>query len=103
MKKSGILIAFMAGLWMTSPLRSNAQFIVRERPVPPPVVVVRPAAPRPAYIWVDGEWRWSRRMHAYVWTEGRWKRPHKGRVWVPGHWVDVEDGSEWIPGHWARR
>ena len=102
MKRLIILTVFIGGGLLLS-VDSNAQFIVRVRPVPPPVVVVRPAAPRPEYIWIDGEWRWNRRAHAYVWIEGRWIRPHRGRVWVPGHWVDVDGGSEWIGGHWARR
>ena len=28
--------------------------VVRERPVEP--VYVRPAPPRPDYVWIDGEW-----------------------------------------------
>lgn len=40
-------------------------------PLPPPVVVVRPARPGPNYVWVEPGWR----ADAY----GR-------RVFVAGHW-----------------
>ena len=103
MKKLMIFMAFIGGLLMLNPLKSNAQFIVTARPERPAVVVERPRAPGPEFIWVDGEWRWSKREHRYIWAEGYWIRPKRGNEWVPGHWVDVRGGSEWIRGHWARR
>lgn len=81
-------------------LSTQAQRIyVKVRPAAP--VVVRTAAPRADYIWVEGEWVASGRT--YVWKPGYWVEPRKGYRWIPGHWVDRRGrGSYWIAGHWVR-
>ena len=63
-------------------------------------VVARPVAPRPNYIWVDGEWVRHGRNYAY--REGYWVAPRAGRVWIPGHWVRERRGWYWAPGYWRR-
>lgn len=88
---------------MLNPSKSSAQFIVNIRPAAPAVVVHRPPAPGPDQVWVEGEWRWSKREHRYVAVPGYWVSPRRGQEWVPGHWLEVRGGSEWIGGHWARR
>ena len=50
---------------------------------PAAVVAVRPAAPGPRYVWIEGVHRWNGR--AYAWVPGRWAMPPRGRaMWVPG-------------------
>lgn len=64
-------------------------------PPPPRVVRVRPLAPGPEYVWVDGYWYavGSR----YRWHEGYWTRPpYAGAMWVaPRH-----DGERYYTGYW---
>ena len=67
------------------------------RPVPP--VMVRPGAPGPGHVWVDGEWYLQGRQ--YVYRQGYWATPRHGRsYWVPGHWKNTRHGSRWVPGYW---
>jgi hypothetical protein len=78
---------------------SHAQSIyVKVQPVDP--VVVRPAAPSAAHVWVDGEY--VVRGGAYVWQPGYWSLPPRGRrLWVRGHWAEGPRGGYfWKPGHW---
>ena len=65
-------------------------------PPPPRVVYLRPAAPGPEFVWIDGYWYPS--GHRYLWHEGYWMRPpHDGYIWIaPRH-----DGREYFAGHWA--
>lgn len=64
-------------------------------PPPPRVVRVRPVAPGPAYVWVDGFWR---PVHGhYVWHAGYWSRP----PYVGAHWVvPHHDGRQYFAGYW---
>jgi hypothetical protein len=65
---------------------------------PPDVVIVRPVAPGPDYIWIDGDWRW--RGGRYVWQEGHWGRPRGGLAWQRGHWESAGHGWRWRRGKW---
>ena len=64
-------------------------------PPPPRVVAVRPVAPGPGYIWVEGYWYPV--GHHYKWHEGYWTRPpYPGAIWVaPRH-----DGQMYYQGYW---
>ena len=66
---------------------------------PPPQVEVRPVAPSPRHVWVNGHWRWDGGRH--VWMPGRWIAERPGHVWVDGRWVN--QGGQWVfyNGHWA--
>lgn len=65
---------------------------------PPPPVVVRPVAPGPGVIWVDGDYYWS--GGRYVYRQGYWARPRRGRSWQAGHWQAARGGWQWRRGHW---
>lgn len=99
-KLSKILMLFVAVSTFTA-LKSNAQIVVRVRPVRPrEVVVTRPPAPSPRHVWVAEEW--NNEGGRYVYHAGYWAvppRPHA--VWVQGHWSNRPRGYVWIPGHWA--
>ena len=70
--------------------------VVRERPVEP--VYIRPAPPRPEYVWIDGEWF---RSHGhYQYRQGYWTAPRPGRNWHRGHWENRSGGYVWIGGSW---
>jgi hypothetical protein len=64
-------------------------------PPPPRVVRVRPAAPGPGWLWVDGYWYAV--GHKYRWHDGYWTRPpYEGARWVaPRH-----DGEQFYAGYW---
>lgn len=70
---------------------------------PVSVEVSRPASPGNAYIWVEGDWVWSRQSRTYVRGAGHWERPNQGRVFVPGHWQSSPRGYYWVQGHWERQ
>src|SRR5262245_17822314 len=66
---------------------------------PAAIVAVRPVAPGPRYVWIDGYHRWNGR--AYVWVPGRWAMPPRGHaVWVPGRWHEDRHGWYFVEGHW---
>lgn len=62
----------------------------------------RPAAPYPDYVWVDGNWVWTRNNRNYVWREGYWTVPRRNRVYVPGTWIQTRHGYQWRRGQWRR-
>jgi len=64
-------------------------------PPPPRVVRVRPVAPGPGYLWVDGYW--YAEGHRWRWHNGYWTRPpYEGAHWVaPRH-----DGQRFFAGYW---
>ncbi len=70
---------------------------------PPAPVVVKPASPGPAHVWVKGHYAW--RAGAYVWVGGRWEGPKVGQRWVRGHYKWARRGGHrvrvWVAGHWA--
>jgi len=66
MKKLIVCAALLLSLQMgTYGCRTRA--VVTTRPATP-AVVVRPAAPRPDYVWIDGDWYWS--GGKYHWKQG---------------------------------
>jgi hypothetical protein len=81
---------------------SQAQVIVKIKPVAPKVVIVKPAAPSSRHIWIDGHWKWDKIQKQYVWVEGYWIKQKRGHAWVDGHWLDTPNGFKWVPGHWKR-
>lgn len=93
-------LLFLLAVGFSAAANAQRRVFVRVQPVQPKVVVVRPAAPRPDYVWVEGEY--VPRGAAYVYRPGRWVAPRTGRVWTPGHWVREHRGSYWVPGYWSR-
>lgn len=69
---------------------------IRIGPPPPPRVLrIRPVAPGPDYVWVDGYW-YPVGNH-YRWHEGYWTRPYyPGYHWVAPH----HDGDRYFEGYW---
>lgn len=66
--------------------------VVRERPTAP--YYMRPASPRPGYIWIDGDW--IGRGNGYVYRQGYWAPPRRARHFVPGHWQQKRQGWVWV-------
>lgn len=79
---------------------SYAQTRVYVKVQPKAVVVAKPAAPHPHYVWVDDEW--TVKNGAYVTVPGYWAAPRTGYIWVAGHWVSEPKGYYWVPGHWKK-
>ena len=74
-----------------------SKYTVTERPVAP--VYERPVAPRPEYVWVEGDWRWH--GGKYVYNNGYWTKPRGKKVYVAGEWVQHSNkGYYWKEGHW---
>jgi hypothetical protein len=96
MKKLIVVCALVVSTLTVTSCRTRA--VVTTRPEPPAAVIVRPAAPRPDYVWIDGEWDW--RGSRYVYRQGYWAPPRHGYVWISGHWARRGNGWEWQKGHW---
>ena len=70
---------------------------------PPPARVERvPPQPRPACVWIDGQWQWSGRH--WEWLAGAWVKPPEGcyyaeplTVWVPSA---GKGELFFMPGRW---
>ncbi len=58
---------------------------------PPALRVETVPAPRPGYVWVNGNWYWH--QNKYAWHEGRWVRERHGYRYVPSRWE--RDGNRW--------
>jgi YXWGXW repeat-containing protein len=92
--------ALLSMVLSASSASASTRIYVRVGP-PVPIVEVRPVAPGPRYVWVDGYHRWDGR--AYAWVPGQWVLPPRAHaVWVPGRWVHEKRGYYWIDGHWRR-
>ena len=91
-KKVLALSLFAIGLAFAA----EVNFGIRIGPPPPPrVLAVRPVAPGPDYVWVDGYW-YPVEGH-YRWHEGYWSRPAYGG----SHWVSPRhDGERFYNGYW---
>lgn len=101
MKK--LLLVAVSFLMLSSFSTTLSAQVVVVKPVKPNVVVVKPHAPSKKHIWVEGYWKWNKRLHKYEWVEGHWVRARKNKVWVPGHWAKVPGGWKYVPGHWKRK
>src|SRR5579864_2845806 len=69
---------------------------IRIGPPPPPRVVrVRPRAPGPDFVWVEGYWYPG--GNRYRWHNGYWTRPpYAGARWIAPH----HDGERFFEGYW---
>lgn len=64
-------------------------------PPAPRVLRVRPRAPGPDYVWVDGYW-YADGGH-YRWHAGYWSRPpYGGATWVAPRY----EGGHFFNGYW---
>ena len=64
-------------------------------PPPPRIVKVRPVAPGPDFLWVEGYW-YPVGGH-YKWHDGYWTKP----PYVGAHWVAPRhDGRQFFAGFW---
>jgi hypothetical protein len=69
--------------------------------IPPPAlrVEVRPMAPSPNHLWIDGYWAWRGGRH--VWLGGHYALPPgPGYVWEPARWVNENGQWTFFDGHW---
>ncbi|MFT4155465.1 hypothetical protein [Parafilimonas sp.] len=96
MKKLFIVISLAVSALIFNSCSSS--HYVSEQPAVP--VYARPESPGPAYVWVDGGWRWH--GGRYVYTNGYWARPRQNHVWVNGTWVKTSHGYYWQRGHWRK-
>jgi hypothetical protein len=90
-------------LFLFVPDTANAQVVVKEKPTSPKVIIVKPDRPGQDHVWIDGHWKWNKKLRKYVWIRGGWVKARRGHVWVPGKWQELPDGWKWIPGRWSTR
>src|SRR5215469_6796013 len=64
-------------------------------PPPPRVLSVRPVAPGPGWVWVEGYWYPV--GHHWRWHDGYWTRPpYAGAAWAVPHY----EGGRFYEGFW---
>jgi WXXGXW repeat (2 copies) len=64
-------------------------------PPPPRVLAVRPVAPGPDFVWLDGYWFVD--GHKWKWHPGYWTRA----PYVGAHWVGPRyEGGKFYAGYW---
>lgn len=102
MRKLFFASVFLIVVFFALVSSTQAQVVVKVEPARPATVIVKPAKGRKGYVWVDGHWRYSKRMNRYVWVDASWIRVKRGHSYVAGHWAAAPGGYKWIPGHWAR-
>ncbi len=62
---------------------------------------LRPPAPSPRHIWVNGEWVWQN--NNYIYQTGYWTIPERDHIWMKGHWAQWPNGEwYWVKGYWRR-
>ena len=66
---------------------------------PPPAPPVERVAPRPGFVWIEGNYEW--RDGRYVWTGGHWEAERRGHRWHGGHWEWRGDRYVWERGSWV--
>lgn len=66
--------------------------VYRQPPPPRQTVIVRPAAPHPQAVWVEGHWQWNGRQ--YVWVDGYWAQHRQDHRYVAPHWE--QQGNGWV-------
>ncbi|MCB9689864.1 MAG: hypothetical protein H6735_32795 [Alphaproteobacteria bacterium] len=67
---TGLALGLVPGVASAGPIVSVGISV----PLPPPVVVVRPAPPAVGYVWVDGYWS-TASYGAPMWIDGYWAPP----------------------------
>jgi hypothetical protein len=97
MMKAFVRTAFLGSLLFLGSQGAKAQVSIGiEIGAPPPrVLAVRPVAPGPDFMWVDGYW-YPVGGH-YHWHAGYWTRP----PYAGAHWVaSRHDGQRYFGGYW---
>jgi hypothetical protein len=96
--RSFVRISLLTGLLLSCAGMTHAQVSlgIRIGPPPPPRVLhVRPVAPGPDYVWIDGYWYPS--GGHYIWHRAYWSRPpYDGAHWIAPH----HDGTQFFAGYW---
>lgn len=67
---------------------------------PTHIEVERPMSPSVNHVWIDGNWVYSRRTHAYSRNNGYWAKPNRGRKYTQGQWKSTRRGEHWVQGRW---
>ncbi len=65
---------------------------------PHDVVYSRTVSPGRDYVWISGDWVWSRGN--YRWRAGHWARRRPAYSWHDGYWEGHHNGWRWKNGHW---
>ena len=66
------------------------------------VEYARPARPSASYIWIDGDWTYSRQSQSYNHGRGRWEQPRSGQSYKEGYWKQDKHGKKWEKGRWKK-
>lgn len=101
MKKFSKVLFLAASVSVFTAVSSHAQIEVKIRPVfPRERVVIRPAAPSRAHVWVAEGWKVQ--GNRYVYRPGYWAIPPRGKhVFVAGYWKETpRRGQIWVHGYW---
>lgn len=94
MKSKLLALALFAGSSMFGAVRVGVEFGTPP-PRPPRVHFVRPVAPGPNMVWINGYYELA--GNQYRWRDGYWaRRPHPRAVWVAPSYRR----RRYYPGYW---
>lgn len=97
--KKIIFLVSLAGVLFLLNACSTTGYVTTE---PAYVEYSRPAQPSSNYIWIDGDWQYSRQNRVYVQKNGYWSKPSQGRIYQSGHWQTSPQGKSWSKGQWKK-
>ena len=75
--------------------------VVLIRPSRPHVKVFKPVNIKSGYVWIEGHWKWNRKLRNYVWVDGHLVKRKKGKIWLSGQWESLNGGWIYTSGKWA--
>ncbi len=97
MKTKILTLLFIGGSVVLAAPAIGVGIEIGAPPRPPRVHYVRPAAPGPNFVWINGYYEPAGRD--YRWREGYWApRPYPHAVWVAPRYT----GHRYYRGYWRR-
>ena len=101
--KKRFLITLLTLISLFGISEAFSQVVVKVRPNRPAIVIKKPVKMPNGKAWIDGHWRWSKRMQSYVWVKGHAVRAKRGHIWVAGKRSKRSHGWNYNPGHSGKR
>jgi len=95
---SGILIGLLAVLFFAS--CSTTRVVYVKKAPPAKIVEIRPKKIHNTAVWIDGYWKWNRRINDFVWIKGQWEINKRNHTRVNGNWKKNRHGWFWVKGYW---
>ena len=57
--------------------------------------------PSQRHIWIEGQWKYNRRLRRDVWYDGYWVVKQRKHQWIPAHYDRHHGVRVWVSGCWV--